>query len=193
MKIVIHFPRKMLIAGLIFLVAGGALLLRTTGSLTANLSLWPTIPVLIGLFLLHRAYVKNGADAHVFSGIFLILAGSFFLVLNTGGLESGFKQFWPLFMLFAGVSLFFFALKKKGAARIHMIVPAVAIILLSLLFLLFSLRIVSTSLRDFVVIWWPGILIFAGALLIILDLLLEHKQNRTAGRTQEDPPEDSAG
>ncbi|MDR3200795.1 MAG: DUF5668 domain-containing protein [Spirochaetales bacterium] len=178
-KIVIHFPRKMLIAGLIFLVAGAALLLRTTGFLTANLSLWPTVLVLIGLVLLHRVYFKNGADAHVFNGIFLILAGAFLLVLNTGVLESDFKQFWPLFMLFVGVSLFFFAFKKRrGAARTRMIVPAAAIALLSLLFLLFSLRVVSMSLRHFVVIWWPGILVFAGALLIILDVMVERRERK---------------
>jgi hypothetical protein len=182
-KIVIHFPRKMLVAGLIFLVAGAALLLRTTGFLTANFSLWPTVLVLIGLFLLHRVYFKNGSDAHVFNGIFLILVGALLLVLNTGVLESDFKQFWPLFMLFVGVSLFFFALKKKGAARPRMLVPAVAISLLSLLFLLFSLRIVSISLRNFVVIWWPGILIFAGALLIILDLLVERRERGERRKT----------
>ena len=175
-KFVFHFPRKMLIAGSIFLVAGGALLLRTTGFLTANLSLWPTVIVLIGLMLLHRVYFKNGADAHIFSGIFLILVGAFLLVLNTGVLESDFKQFWPLFMLFAGVSLFFFGLKKNGAARLGMTIPAVAIILLSLFFLLFSLQIVSMSLRRFVVVWWPGILVFAGGMLIILDVLMERKE-----------------
>jgi hypothetical protein len=177
----------MLIAGMLFLVAGGALLLRTTGFLTANFSLWPTVLVLVGLLLLHRVYFKNGADAHVFSGIFLILVGSFLLVLNTGVLESEFKQFWPLFMLFVGVSLFFFGLKKKGSARLRMTVPALSIVLLSLVFLLFSLHIVSMSLRRFVVIWWPGILIFAGGLLIILDFMMERKERRktTGGSGRE--------
>jgi ascorbate-specific PTS system EIIC-type component UlaA len=174
----------MLIAGAIFLVAGGSLLLRTTGFLTANFSLWPVVLVLIGLLLLHRVYFKQGADAHVFSGIFLILVGAFLLVLNAGVLESDFKQFWPLFMLFTGVSLFFFGLKKKGSSRVRMTIPALAIVLLSLFFLLFSLRIVSVSLRRFVVIWWPGMLIFAGAMLIILDLLVEHRQRKN-------PPDDT--
>jgi hypothetical protein len=170
-RMTIRVPRKMLIAGIIFLVAGGALLLRTTGFLHANLSLWPVGLVLIGLYLLYRVYFKNGADAHIFSGIFLILMGGFILVLNTGVLESDFKQFWPFFMLFTGVSLFFFGLKKKGAAMPRMLVPATGIVILSLIFLLFSFGIVSVSLRRFVVTWWPGILIFAGAALIILDIL----------------------
>jgi hypothetical protein len=168
----------MLIAGIIFFVIGAALLLRTTGYLTANFSLWPIVLVLTGLFLLYRVYFKNGADAHIFSGIFLVLVGSFLMVLNTGVLESDFRQFWPFFMFFVGVSLFFFGLKKKGASRLSMIVPAAAIMLLSLLFLLFSLRIISISLRNFVVIWWPGILVFAGIVLIILDVLLEWKERR---------------
>ncbi|MDR1317130.1 MAG: DUF5668 domain-containing protein [Spirochaetales bacterium] len=177
-KLEIRFPRKMLVAGAIFLVAGGALLLRTTGFLIANFSLWPVGLVLVGIFLLHRVYFRQGADAHVFSSIFLILAGSFLLVLNTGVLESDFKQFWPLFMLFTGVSLFFFGLKKKGAARLRMTIPALAIIMLSLLFLLFSLRIISVSLRDFVVTWWPGILVFAGIMLISLDVLVERRERK---------------
>jgi hypothetical protein len=177
-KLDIRFPRKMLVAGAIFLVVGGSLLLRTTGFLTANFSLWPTALVFVGVFLLHRVYFRQGADAHVFSGIFLILAGAFLLVLNTGILESDFKQFWPLFMLFAGVSLFFFGMKKKGGARARMTTQALALVLLSLLFLLFSLRIVSMSLRDFVVIWWPGILVFAGIMLISLDILVEHRRRK---------------
>jgi hypothetical protein len=84
MKVVIRFPRKMLIAGFLFLVTGAALLLRTTGFLAANFSLWPVGLVFIGLLFLHRAYFKQGADAHVFSGIFLILVGACLLVLNAG-------------------------------------------------------------------------------------------------------------
>ena len=185
MKPRFQLPRKMLIAGSLFLLAGGALLLRTTGFLTANLSLWPLVLVFIGLFLLHRVYFKNGADAHIFSGIFLILVGAFLLVLNAGVLESDMQQFWPFFMLFAGVSLFFFAIKKTGAARLGMIIPAIAIILLSLFFLLFSLHIVSISLRQFVVIWWPGILVFAGAMLIILDSLMERRENAVKKQNKE--------
>jgi hypothetical protein len=187
-KLEIRFPRKMLVAGAIFLVAGGSLLLRTTGFLTANLSLWPAGLVFVGVFLLHRVYFRQGADAHVFSGIFLSLAGSFLLVLNTGVLESDFKQFWPLFMLFAGVSLFFFGLKKKGGARARMTVPALALVLLALLFLLFSLRIVPVSLRGFVVIWWPGILVFAGIMLIVLDILVEHRQRKKNPGSPPPPP-----
>ena len=171
-KMDFQFPRKMLIAGSVFLVTGGALLLRTTGFLTAPFAIWPIAVMFAGLFLLHRVFFKNGADSQIFYGIFLILVGAFLLVLNTGMLESDFRQFWPLFMLFAGVSLFFFSLKKADSARLRMLIPAAAIIVLSLFFLLFSLQIVSISLRSFVIIWWPGIMVFAGITLIVFDIII---------------------
>ncbi|MDR2587831.1 MAG: DUF5668 domain-containing protein [Spirochaetales bacterium] len=185
---IIRVPRKMLIAGIIFLVTGAAMLLRTTGFVDANFSLWPVSLVLVGLFLLYRVFLKNAADAHVFSGIFLILIGAFLLVLNTGVLESDFKQFWPFFMLFAGVSLFFFSLKKKGSARMHMAVPAAGITALSFIFLLFSMGIISMSLRRFVVMWWPGLLIFTGILLITLDILLSRRKRRSLSPSVLSPP-----
>ena len=159
-------------------VFGASLLLRTTGYVEGTFSLWPILLVLLGMFLLYRVFFKSGREGNVFAGIFLILAGAFLVILNTGVFDRDFKHFWPLFMLFAGVSLFFYGLKKRGAAKIRMMIPAFSIILLSLVFLLFSLNLVSVSFRQFVVMWWPAILVFAGAVLIVADFLGGRKIRR---------------
>jgi hypothetical protein len=61
-----------------------------------------------------------------------------------------------------------------------MIIPSVVIIVLSLIFLLFSLRIISMSFRRFVVTWWPAILVAAGMVLIAVDIARTGK-NRGGG------------
>jgi hypothetical protein len=169
-------PHKLLIVGVISLLFGLSLLLKTTGYLSGLLSLWPVLLVLLGMSLLYRVFFKGGYESYVFAGLFLVLVGAFILILNTGAFDAGFRQIWPLFMLFAGVSLFAYGMKRKGNAQARMIIPSVAIIFLSLIFLLFSLRIVSMSFRRFVVTWWPVILVAAGVVLIGLDIFMARKK-----------------
>lgn len=170
-RLVIRTPRKMLIIGAVFLVFGASLLLRTTGYVEGTFALWPLALVLFGMYLLYRVYFRNGYESNVFSGLFLILAGAFLLLSNTGLFDAEFRHIWPLFMLFAGISLFFYGLKKEGTAKMRMLIPSASIIILSLVFMLFSLRIVSMSFRRFVIMWWPALLVFAGAVLVVLDLV----------------------
>ncbi len=177
-RIVLRVPRKLLIAGAVSTIFGVSLLLRTSGIVEGTFSLWPILLVFAGLFLLYRVYFKNGREENVFAGIFLILAGAFLVALNAGVFDSDFRHLWPLFMLFAGVSLFFFGLKKRGAAKIRMVIPSISIILLSLVFLIFSLNLVGMSFRRFVVLWWPAIFIVAGATLIAVDLFGTRKVRR---------------
>jgi hypothetical protein len=99
--------------------------------------------------------------------MFLSLGGTFFLLLNTVLKENGMERFWPFFMMITGLSLIPYGMKKKGAARTAIVIPAIFIAALALTFLPFSLRAVGISFRAFVQQWWPLILVGLGLALIV--------------------------
>jgi hypothetical protein len=170
------FPRKYLVVGVLFILFGGTLLLRTLGFLQGVMPLWPILVTILGLYLLYRAYFLGGKESFVFYGIFCSLTGAFLLLFNAdilGPLRV--KNIWPFFMLFIGLALLFYSFRKKERYRIRYMIPALSIVFLSVVFLIFSLGWVGVSLRIFLVQFWPGILIFGGILLIVLDLLQKKK------------------
>jgi hypothetical protein len=70
-------------------------------------------------------------------------------------------------MLVTGVSLVPYGFRKRGSARIAIVVPGLFISLLALLFFPFSLHRTEGGLAAFVRQWWPMILVILGAALIV--------------------------
>lgn len=152
--------------GITFVAAGAVLLMRTSGLMPEVRGLW-TLPVLvIGIVLLYLAFAQDGPEGYVFVGMILTLVGLVSLLLNTVMSEVGLYRIWPLFMTIAGVSLAVYARTKAEAARVTLQIPAVAIIVLSGVFLLFSLDVIERDFRRVVATWWPSILIVFGAALL---------------------------
>ncbi len=178
-----RIPRKNLVLGALFVVLGGTLLLWTSGKLSGVLSFWPVLLVILGLYLLYRVYILGGSESLVFYGIFSAQAGAFLLLLNAeimGNLY--FRNLWPFFMLFAGVALLLYGLKRKGAYRVRYLIPSVSIISLSGIFLLFSLGFIRVSLKTILVQFWPLILVLCGVFLILFDFF----RNKIHSRKAED-------
>ncbi len=146
-------------------IVGGVLLLRTTDRLPSLVSLWPLVPLLVGLVLLYYRLFHSGPDYYVFLGTSLLLTGLLLLVTGTV-LPVALSRVWPVFMTVIGVALLLYGLRKHGAARVTFTIPAGAMILLSVLFLPFSLDLISTDFTDFVGVWWPMLLVGMGVALI---------------------------
>lgn len=166
---VTRLPDKMLVFGFLFALSGALLLLHTTGFLTAYRALWPVLPFVLGTALLYFGFTHAGQDGYVFLGMFLALAGAVFLLMNTVLSTVGLARIWPLFMTVAGVSLFVYGhTKKDPASRTSLQIPAATIMVLSGVFLGFSLDIVETDFYRFVWNWWPVLLVVFGVALIIV-------------------------
>ncbi len=146
-------------------VVGGVLLLRTTGRLPSLVSLWPLVPLVIGLVLLYYRLFHSGPDYYVFLGTSMLLTGLLLLLTGTV-LQVALARVWPVFMTVIGVALLLYGFRKHGAARVTFTIPAAAMVLLSVLFLPFSLDLVSTDFAEFVKIWWPMLLVGMGVALI---------------------------
>jgi hypothetical protein len=160
-----RFPNKLAVIGVFFVVAGGVLLLWTAGYLQGFITLWPLLPLLVGLVFLYLRIVRSGPDYYVFLGISLLLAGTLLLVTNTA-VPVDLGRIWPLFMTIIGVALLFYGFRKEGASRVTFTVPGGAMVLLSAVFLPFAFDLVSADFAAFVTVWWPVLLIVVGIVLI---------------------------
>ncbi len=168
---------KLLSFGIIFIFFGIVLLLLTTEKFTGKELIWPLIALVPGFYLLYKGFFKQGKDIYVLAGMFLSLSGFYLLLRNTVLDKYGIEKVWPFFMLFTGISLLPYGLKKKKAQRLTIFVPAFAIIILSLFFLPFSLKIFTMKFLTFAVIWWPVFIIAMGLSLIIIFLIKHYGEN----------------
>lgn len=162
----VSYPRRLLLFGSLLVVVGGVLMLWTNGLLPSFGALWPLILLIAGIWQLDYSFVNDGREATVLTGMVFTLSGIFILLRTTELLEVEFQRIWPIFMTIAGLSLLAYSFTRERGHRAVTTVPAAAMIVLSLLFLLFSLDIVETGFIDFVSRWWPSLLVFLGAVFL---------------------------
>jgi hypothetical protein len=171
-----RFPNKNLIFGIILILAGSILLLWQLGFLPSLGNLWP-LPILIfGLLFLYMVFVNGKSPKYLLPGMFLSLIGTFFILMNTIITENNLERIWPAFMLITGLSIIPYGLYKKSRkARITIIIPVFAIILLSIVFFMFSMDLIDENFIDFSLKWWPVTIVFTGSLLIVLYFIKKNK------------------
>jgi len=161
-----RFPNKLLVIGIVLFLSGGLLLLRTTGYLPGPEALWPLVLLLFGITLLYMVFIKGASEKYIFPGMFLTLTGITFLLISTVLPVGKLERIWPVFMCIAGLSLIPYGLKKRKNARIALIVPGVGIVILSMVFLLFSLDLVDAEFLHFATRWWPALFMAGGAAMV---------------------------
>lgn len=161
------YPWRLLLFGALLIVMGGVLLLWTNGLLPSFGALWPLLLLAAGIWQLDHALVSDGREATVLTGMVFTLSGIFVLLRTTQLLDVAFDRIWPVFMAIAGLSLLAYGFKKGPGYRAAVMVPAVAILFLSAVFLLFSLDAVETSFIRFVGKWWPSLLVLLGILFLL--------------------------
>ncbi|MBN2511205.1 MAG: hypothetical protein JXB03_13075 [Spirochaetales bacterium] len=162
----VRFPHKSKIFGVLFMLIGSAMLLYTTGVLPKMYDLWPVIVLLFGLVLLYFVFAKGAYEVYLFPGFLFVIIGVSFIIINILPPSVELRRIWPVFMINAGVSLLLYGYSMKKEKRINLVIPAWSIILLALIFLLFSLDIIKMSFLSVVRVWWPLIfLVFGGFLL----------------------------
>ncbi|MBN1797159.1 MAG: hypothetical protein JW822_01190 [Spirochaetales bacterium] len=164
-----RFPQKLLVIGILLFIVGGVLLLQSLGIISFGDS-WP-LPFLVGgLVLLYLVYFKGLSAQYILPGMILTLGGLFFFLQNTPLIPVPLKslaKIWPAFMVITGFSLIPYAFKKRARTRTGIIISAIAMILLSILFFPFSLELTEIKFKDFVLRWWPIIIVIIGLGLIL--------------------------
>lgn len=150
------------------MTAGGVSLLPfTTGFLSMGDTGGGLLLICAGVFLLYRAFIPEGREVNVFSGTLLTLLGIFFVLQQTVLTQTDLKTLWPVFITSAGLALVAYGLRRGERHLYSLVIPGGAIVLLSLLFLLFSLDLVQGSLASVAIRWWPILLIPLGILILL--------------------------
>jgi hypothetical protein len=158
-----HF---LLILGLVLLVGGASLILVTTGAVPLKPAIGWTIPVILGLLINFSAYWKKRSSTWLFIGFLLIISGAFFLTLKAAAPHLGLARLWPFAMIFVGLSIFPSGYYKSRRIKASFAIPSACFVVLGAFFLLFSLGLVSSSLRAFMARLWPFFFIVAGAIIL---------------------------
>ncbi|MFQ5511500.1 MAG: hypothetical protein ACE5EO_06580 [Candidatus Krumholzibacteriia bacterium] len=128
-------------------------------------ALWPTIPFLIGLFLL-RIFAARRKPRQLFLGSFLVQFGLFFFVFSSGIAQwESMETLWPTITLMTGISL----LAVSGVVE-----PASSPLVIGLFFVIFSIvsyfsasGAIGSRLSEPFVRVWPLALVAAGVLVFL--------------------------
>ena len=159
---------RYLIGGIFFILIGISLLLWRTGYLSLLGSILPAVVACFGVFLLYMVFARGASNIYVIPAALVILLGVFLIMKKKILPEGGIEKIWPLFMTAAGASLMVFAFRLKGSSRIKLLVPSISLVLLSMLFLPFSLGVARRNFIEFVVTWWPVLILLLGVISIIV-------------------------
>jgi hypothetical protein len=126
-------------------------------------AVWPTFPLLIGVFLL-KIYVTRRGPGQLFFGLGMTGLGIFLFLFSSGILDwDAMKTLWPMFFLIAGISVL--ALAATGDRPLPALIVGLVIVITGIVgFLATSDRLGSRAVTPLVRLW-PLVLIVAGALI----------------------------
>jgi hypothetical protein len=159
---------RRVLVGLGLLCAGGALLLVTTGVLTIGALILPLLLLIVGVLLFWRAILPSGRDSNAFAGTVLALTGGFWVLWESALPAVTASTIWPVFMTIVGIALVVYGVKKGDEYKLTLVTPGVAIVILSVVFMLFSLDIIEASLARVAAVWWPILLVVIGVMILVL-------------------------
>ena len=162
----IQFPNIHLILGILILLFGVLLLLWRLGLFPSMNTLWPIPVIILGLVFLYLAFLLGRSRRYIFPGMILTLAGLFFLLQEVVIPGHNMARIWPVFVLIIGLCVLPYGYKLKGNTRAIFIIPGYFLVGLSVIFFPFSMGWVEKGFTDFVLIWWPMLLLLIGSLLV---------------------------
>ncbi|MDR0730523.1 MAG: hypothetical protein LBF63_02570 [Treponema sp.] len=162
--------RFVFIIGLLLMFLGSGFLLGNLAGISRISVLTSFLFVIIGSFCASLAIKLNKRVIYLFFAAFLLQVGFFLFLSALNILPLPLSKSWPLLSVFCGVALLPSGWRRFGAFRIAYVVPSVAFILLGSGFLIFSLDLVAFSFRQFILSWWPLLIVLAGLVLVLVSL-----------------------
>jgi hypothetical protein len=162
--------RLIFIIGLLFMFLGTAFLL---GSLTGTSSISVLISfffVVLGSLCAFFAIKLNKRPVYLFCAAFFLLIGFFLFLAALQIIPISIRQGWPLISVFSGLALLPAGWRRYGAFRSRFVVPAAAFVALGCALMVFSFNVVPFSFRQFMIHWWPLLVVLAGLILVLISL-----------------------
>jgi hypothetical protein len=157
------------ITGLLLMIAGVAFILGSLADISQKYILLAFLFIVVGAGIAFFAIKLNKRALYLFFATFFILIG-LFLFLIALQFPLLFSQTWPLLSVFSGLALIPAGWRKYNRYNSKYMVPAVAFVVLGAVLLVFSFHIVSFHFKQFILNWWPLLVVLMGLLLVLLTL-----------------------
>lgn len=152
-------------------ILGAAFLAWTTKSLSRSAQLWPFVALWLGMAAAYHSMNSQKKFRVLFPAITLALVALVVLVALFARLHL--RDYWPLFVIAAGLGLSLSGWFSYHRLNAGYLVPSLAFILLGCIFLIFSFGFSSMSFRMFISRWWPTLFLAAGIILFVLYFLMK--------------------
>jgi cytochrome c biogenesis protein CcdA len=162
--------RMVFFGGLLLMLLGCAFLLGTLAGISGISVLAAFFFIIIGSACAFLAVKLNKRSLYLFFATFFILVGFFLFLSSIKVIPMVFEKWWPSVSVFAGLALIPSGWHFYGVIKIRYLVPAVAFIILGVVLLIFSLDIVAFSFKQFILNWWPLLIVMAGLVLVLISL-----------------------
>jgi hypothetical protein len=170
--------RLLFIIGLCLACFGIAYLLGTMSGISQHAVFWSFLFVIIGVLCAALAMKQYNQTINIFFAAFFILIGLILFLTALKITPFTLSGGWPLLSVFAGLALLPAGWRHYHAFRANYMIPSAVFVILGSVLLVFSLKIVTFSFKEFIINWWPLLLVLTGILLVILSL--GSGQNRDA-------------
>lgn len=159
---ILAFGMLLLFAGVIFLVgfagAGRALMLAVVS----------VVLCLAGLVFLYIYVAFSKTPFKLFAGLSLLLNGFFLLLENRSLLPFDLKSSWPVMIILVSIALFAASRTKDKKFKLSYDFTAIALFVIGVFFLLFSLDVIKHSFSQVMMLLLPIIFILSGVFLLVL-------------------------
>ncbi|TFG78677.1 MAG: hypothetical protein E4H20_12540 [Spirochaetales bacterium] len=172
------------ILSLALIVAGSGILLLTTGIQEQATALWPLLVFAAAILYSYVGLIRKRYTHTFYVGFFIAVSAILHLV--AGLLELKLADYWPLFVVIAGLCMIPSGILRYHRAKATYLVPAAGFVFLGGFFSVFSFGFSSMRFKSFLAIWWPTLLVAAGVMLFVFWLFsraLPHQDEGTSGKT----------
>jgi hypothetical protein len=162
--------RGVFFAGLVLMIFGCIILLDAIIGISRLSVLWSSLCVIIGVLCAVLAIKLNKRPAYLFFAAFFMQIALFLFLSALRIVPFTLAQGWPFLAIFVGLALLPPGWRHYRTIRYRYLIPSLAFTALGCMLLVFSLKVVSFSFKQFFIAWWPLLLVLAGLLLILLSV-----------------------
>jgi hypothetical protein len=132
--------------------------------------------IIIGVSCAVLAIKLNKRSLYLFFAAFFMQIGFFLFLSALKIIPVSFTQAWPVLSIFSGLALFPAGWHRYTALKSNYVVSSLAFVILGSILLVFSLDMVTFSFAQFIIEWWPLIIVLAGLILTLIALGTKNNQ-----------------
>jgi hypothetical protein len=162
--------RVIFIIGLVLMIFGTAFLIGSLAGISRISILVSFFFVILGVIFAVSAIKLHKRSLYLFFAVFFLLVGFFLFLSILKIIPVPFSRGWPLLSVFSGLALLPSGWHRYGRFRSSYVVSSVFFVGMGSFLMVFSLDLVDFSFAQFMLNWWPLLVVLAGLTLVLISL-----------------------